>query len=47
MVLSKKNILYYGKRYDTIPKTIEFWFTMEQNLGTMGKKHYFTIVDTY
>ena len=26
------------KRYDTTPKTIEFWFNMEHNLGTMGKK---------
>ena len=35
----EKKILYYGKKYDTIPKTIEFWFTMEQNLCTMGKNY--------
>ena len=40
MVLSKTNTVLW-KKYDTISKTIEFWFTMEHNLGTMGKNLFY------
>ena len=38
MVVWKK-LWYYGKIYDTIPKTMELWFTMEKNYGTMEKTY--------
>ena len=36
MVLQKK-LWFYGKNYDTLPKTMELLLTMENNYGTMEK----------
>lgn len=35
----QQNVIYYGEKYDTLPETIELWYTMEKNMALFKPKY--------